>query len=501
MAVVSESQLGSINQSVPQLVIVEIQPNPSIRAARTNVVGVVGQFPLANRNEIYEVGSLADIERKLGGYNSSMDGYYWCKNFFDAGGSILHIAPAMSSGATAATATLYEDNVEQTGAVMSFVMDNLGVKGNDATVKVAQSLVTGYVDITVKLDNQNQSFYPKTTTNSSDDRYIGKLVNKDANKFFRVVVDQTDGTLPELTGSVSFTGGSNDVVGDSLDDANYVGLDGGAGARTGIQLFLEDDEITQIASTRDSDTINTALISHVTNINVVGVKAKVAKPEGTSVSVAANSTATFNYDKVQVHYPYQKVRNVFNGVTGNYSPTAFAAALDSQLNYHLSKTNRQMPAIVIGQEVKLTATDVATLTQNRVNPITYKKAMSSYVHRSDYTTSVNPEISQNFVRKAKDFFILSQETAFALYLGRPIDPELWRGMSSTATRFFQTQASQGFIGKSDGSLPYYIKIDAENNPPSVVQQNNVILWESISLKGVADRIFLYLDVAIENDNV
>ena len=71
MAVVNESQLGSINQSVPQLIIVEVQPNPSVQAASTNVVGLVGQFQFdrirsGEKKESYvRVGSLGEIERKF----------------------------------------------------------------------------------------------------------------------------------------------------------------------------------------------------------------------------------------------------------------------------------------------------------------------------------------------------------------------------------------------------------------------------------------------------
>lgn len=496
MAVVTESTLNLINESVPQLVVVEVASKPQIRGASTNTVGIVGQFTRGELGKIYEVGSLAEASRVLGDYLLGLDGYLFLKNFFDGAGGTAHIIRVASSGTAAASGVLV-DTTSGSLAVATFVFNSVGTHGNATTIKVSNNAITGYVDIQVQ-NGQEIAVYSKTTTNSADSRYLGTLVAQDANKFFSVTIHQ-DGVLP-ISGFTTMSGGSNGTLtGSSLTDSAYVGTDDSNG-RTGIEKFEDDDEVIMVVSARSTDTINTALIAHVNQVGVTVRRTIIGFPVGTSKTTAISNMALLDYDKVKVVYPNVKVRNTFSNEIENVSAVSFAAGLDSALTYNLSASQRALPATVLGVEIELNETEVASLTKNRINPITKKKGRG-IIFRSDYTTASNPRIAQNFVRKAKDFFILSFDASMQAFLSKPIDSQLWKDIKKTMETFLGIEATAGRIGRSDDAVPYSVKVDSDNNPPAIVQLNKVIVWNQISLKGVSDLIYLYLDVQIDNQNV
>lgn len=497
MAVVKESQLNLINESVPQLIVVEVEPKPIVRGASTNVVGIVGQFTRGEVGKIYEIGSLSEASRKLGDYLSGLDGHLFLKNFFDGAGGIAHVVRVASTGTAAATG-LITDTSTGTAALMSFVFDSVGTHGNATTIKINNSAVSGYFDIQIQ-NGQEIAVYNKATTLSTDERYIATLVSQDVNRFFTLTMHQTNGTMP-ASGFTTMSGGSNGTLtGSSLTDSAYVGTDDSNG-RTGIEKFEDDDEIIMVVSARSTDTINTALIAHVNQTSVSTRRTIISFAAGTSIDTAVTNMALLDYDKVKVVYPTVKVRNIYSNAIENVSAVSFSAGLDSALTYNLSASQRALPATVLGTEIEFNETEIAKLTKNRINPISKKKGRG-VIYRSDYTTSSNPRTQQNFVRKSKDFFIISFDTFMQAFLSKPIDEDLWKDIKSTMETFMGIEATAGRIGRSDGAVPYSVKVDSDNNPPAIVQLNKVIVWTQISLKGVADLIYLYLDVQIDNQNV
>lgn len=497
MSIVRDDQIGSLNFSTPKVILVTVTPSPTARAASTNVVGIVGQFNRGTVGSVLTVGSMNEVGRKLGFYSSEegLDGYYFMQNFFDANGSLAKVVRVASTGTVAATGTVFDD--AGTTPLGTFTADSVGTWGKYLKVDIADNTISGYSNITVRNTKTNEvRQYIKTTTDSTDDRYIKTLVDEDPSKFFTYTSLVTDGTVFG-EGTTSFSGGSNGTdTGDDLSDTAYVGTESG-GIRTGIQAFKSQqygEDVSIVVSARNTDTINTGLITHVNDITLSPRRTIIAFAQGTSVDSALTKMATLDDDKVKVSFPYVKVRNLFTNQDETFSPIAFDAANDSLLSYHLSASQTAYPATVKDLELDLSGSDIDSLTKARINPIVLRIGRG-YLRASDYTTSSNPALAQNVVRKAKDYFARTFYSLLQFYISKPITPALWQEIKSGLETFLGIEAAAGRIGKTDGSKPYAVKVDSENNPTEIVQLNKIIILVQIALLAPADIIQVFLDAS------
>lgn len=492
MPVIRESQSNSIQYSLPEVYIVEREPAASIRGASTNIAGLVCQTTRGKTDTIYEVGSMEEFSRVLGNYKDGLDGYLYAKNFFDANGGVLHIVRVTSTGTTSASYTASGAGAGS-GGVFSITADSVGTWGNDIVLSIATGSTTGLINVSIRNGKELRA-YDNVSTSSSNSRYIETIINEDSTRFFDITMILSNGTLP-TAGNFSLVGGSNGTTtGSALADDAYVGVESGSD-RTGIQKFKEDDEILVLLSARNNDTINAAMITHVNDLSLSPRRAIITYAVGTSVTNAISYAQNQDDDKVKIIYPRLTVRNPFTKQNDeDVNPTSFAGAMETLLPYNRSVSQVKLPATVIGVEKILTNTEMVSLTKNQVNPI-FKKKGRGFIFGSDYTTSKNPLLSENAWRRAKDYLAISFETSIQPYKSRDIDPELWTEVRNALTSFLDGEASAKRIGKSDGSTPYSVKIDSDNNPQSVVQSNRMIIEVEVSLKGLANTIIIYLDSA------
>ena len=105
--------------------------------------------------------------------------------------------------------------------------------------------------------------------------------------------------------------------------------------------------------------------------------------------------------------------------------------------------------------------------------------------------------SSSISTSAKDYFALSIEDGLKPFVSRPITPELFAQISSSLSAFLELEARARKIGRSDGSKPYSVLCNSSNNTQSTIQRNRVIVDVEISLLGLADKIFVYLDSGID----
>jgi len=493
MPIYRESQIGSILPAVNEVVLIEKNPVPLINGNSVNGVGVVVQGTKGNTDEIYIVNSMSEYINALGDYITGLDDYLFVQNYFSGGGANLHVVRVASSGTATASVTLTGQST--TGNVVTFSYDSFGTQGNNATVTITNSSVTGYVDLLFR-EGKNTLSYQKVTTDISDTaRYMKTVIDQDVNSFIDVTMVLTDGTLP-ATGTFSLSGGSNGVLtGASLPDSAYVGTETSNG-RTGIELLETTDEITTVICPRSSSTVHTALISHVGDLSLSPRRTIIALPSGTSIDSAVTAMDLIDDDRVQVLYNWVKITNPFTFETQLVNPVAFKASYDVVLSYEQSASQRRLPAVVIGVERVLTNNDVNRLALKRINPIR-KQRGAGIVFEKDISSSSEPAREQWSVRKAKDYFALSIEDGLKPFVSRPITPELFAQISSSLSAFLELEARARKIGRSDGSKPYSVLCNSSNNTQSTIQRNRVIVDVEISLLGLADKIFVYLDSGID----
>lgn len=494
MTFVTDQQLGSVNYTTPKAIIIEITPNPTARAASTNVAGIVAQFNRGNTNRTYTVGSMTDVGKKLGVYVNGLDGYYFMKNFYDANGGTAKVAIAASSGRTSASGYIRATHATSGTILGIFVADSSGTWGNSLLIDVKEASVADYFNITVRNPNTTESrTYQKVTTDSSDARYIKTIIDADANRFFSYTSVVTDGTVALADTTFTFSGGLNGTVeGSSVADTAYVGTDSG-GLRSGIQLFKNqaESDVIVVGSARNTSTINAALLTHVADITLQPRRTIVPFAVGTTVDQAITAVASLDTDKAKVVFPYVKVFNIFTNQEETFNPTAFELANDTLMSYHLSASQTRLPDTVTALELELSSTEIDSLTAKRINPYALE-AGRGFIRKSDYTLSSNPALAQNVVRKAKDFFGRSFYTSIQPYLSKPINQRLFDNLKDTLSSLLRIEERAERIGNLYGAA-FGVKCDNDNNPPESVDQNRVNILVEISLLAPADFIQVFMD--------
>ncbi len=490
MTVIREGQEGSILQNVNQVIVVEKEPAVVITGDNTNGVGMVFQATKGNPNEIYVCDSLKTWTQNFGDYLEGLDGYLLAKKFFDGNGGVLHGVRVVSSGSAKASVSI--TGTSSTGTVLTFNYPSVGTAGNNAIVTVSPASITGYVNIRIQ-DGTKTTEYIQVTTNVNDNQYLLNLVNKDSNKILDVVMGVTNGTLP-ATGTYTLSGGSNGAItGSSLSDSFYVGVETSSG-RTGLQVFKETDEIIELCIDRTSDTINNALIAHVNDLSLSPRRALISFDAGTSVDSARTKMDTINDDRIQVIYPQVYVTNPFSGIDELTPATAFKAGLDSVLSYHLSCSQRQLPATVVKVEMNLSNNDIQRLAEKRITPIRKVRGLG-IIYEKDITSSSLKAKEQWAIRRAKDFLALSMEDGVRPFISRNISVSTLSQVATSLRNFLLLEERAGKIGKLDGSQAFGVSM--ARNDSNTAKLNQILVDVEVSLLGFADKIFIYFDADIE----
>lgn len=482
-----EDQENLINYSTPQVVVIEREPEPIISPVNFNVLGLVFQSTYGEPNKIQRVSNIDEFSKAFGGYLNGLDGYDFADDFFKQNGGSIDGVRVTDGTEAKATVNLLD---APSGSIVS-TFDALygGTGGNEITVVVEDATVTGYVDMRFIRGNQTIEIL-KTTTDINDERYIGTLLNNEPLKLVTYTAVLTDGTLPQ-TGTFNLTGGDNGTnFGGALPDTAYIGTDT-LGIRTGLQVFKESDEVIQVGSARNTNAINNALITHVSDLSLSPRETIVTFASGTTVASAITEMANYDTDRAQFIFNYLVARNRVTGENEFRNPTALAFAEDSKNTYNISKSQKSVHAEIIGTEFNLTGTEVDQLTKARINPLTRKRG-SGIIFRSNYSASSNPAKNQFATRRAKDVLAINIALGTQQFLSRNIDEDLYVDIQSAINGYLALEKRAGRING------FNIKIDADNNPVEIRRLNRVVVEINISLKAFADNIKIYINASIEN---
>ena len=495
MPIINEDQQGSINFSTPNSYVIVEETPASVRTASTNVVGLVCSATRGATDKIHEVGSIEEWEQKLGRFDTTKDGYMFADDFFKTNGGLLEVVRVALSGATTASVFLPQGVSTRgvlTGNVATLAFESIGTDGNQTYVDIAKRPLYGHFDLKVR-NGRATNFYETISLLSTAERYILTVVNQDENRMFNVTANDISGAIP-YAGTYQMTGGTD---GGTLTADDYIGLDGVNG-RTGIQLFKESDTVLVVASAKVNDDINTALIAHVNDTTLSPRRTVITFPVGTSIDSAVSKANLLNSDKVKIVYPHVKRRNINTRTLEVTSAVPFSTALDSVLPYNVSASNRTVSPIVVGIERKLSPSEVNKLTRNQINPIVTKKGVG-IMYASDYTTSKNPELSENTTMKAKQYIGISLDGVLQFYASKNIDDDLFSNVSTAFGNFLQQEQDNKRIGKLGGGKAWSVDISTDNNPTYSVRQNRVNAKVKVSLKGNANTFLISLSARIENE--
>lgn len=475
----------------PDVYVVETPPPVQVLGRGTGVIGFVGQFNRGPLNEAIVVSNPSDLIAKFGDFTQGLDGFMTAITCMQQGSNQIKIVRIGDNGVTSASGAV-------SGATTYLFSEQArtpGTWGNSITRTVTASTISGYVDVEYRYGTEVSVYKGKNFDSASAD-YLVTAINQDSNRLINVTrVAASNVTELPAAGSVTFASGSNGTnTGSSLGDSFYVGTDAASG-KSGLVVFEADDEVSIIFSARATSTVNSALITQATNIDLSPRMAVLSLPYGTSIADQKTAMATINTDFAVMAYPWQKIYNS-NNATEEYMPAAsFVAGLLSTLSPHVSPSRQQIFG-TIGVERKLTRAEMTSLINYRVLTVNPESGLG-FVCNSGITTSSNGGKRQIVRRRMVNYLSTALERGLQPFVSRPHTQELRQGVTTSINSFLERELRDGRIGNSQGGKAYSVKCDSANNPPAVVQANHIIIEIAVSLLAPADIFIVKLDCSEE----
>lgn len=280
---------------------------------------------------------------------------------------------------------------------------------------------------------------------------------------------------------ISLSGGSDGSV-TSISTADFVGQDKGPGKRTGIQSFIDNDEVSIMAIPGVTiPTVQLAVVAHCENtasrfvvLDIPQDKKKVADVE-THRNIFDTTYAAMYHPWLQVFDPLEK-RNIFippsGSMIGIYSRT------DQTRGVHKAPANEVVRACV-GLDCQYNKGEQDILNPKGVNLIRYFTGQGIRVWGARTCTS-NSLWKYVNVRRLFIFLEESIKRGTSWVVFEPNDDKLWARVHRTIDAFLTRVLRDGALMGSSPSEAFFIKVDR-----STMTQDDIDNGRLICIIGVA----------------
>lgn len=205
-------------------------------------------------------------------------------------------------------------------------------------------------------------------------------------------------------------------------------------------------------------------------------------PAGTSVANAVtmkrNSGLDSAYSKLMAG-DWLFWNDPVNQVVRLVSPQAFAAGRLSNLTPQLTTLNKTLYGIAGSQKSGLagannafySTADLTSLFQAGIDVITNPGAggVPIWTCRSGHDSSSNDAVRMDNYPTLTNYIGKTLARGMGYYLGREITPTLFSDITATLNQFLANLAGAGLLASTDGSTPYSVQCNLQNNPTSLTK--------------------------------
>lgn len=378
-----------------------------------------------------------------------------------------------------------QDNVIELDSAIA--AENI-VDKNLLPVKV---LTTCEFDLNVFFGNENEVF-EKLSLNSSAANYVDKVISRSN----IVSIEATYGEAEEiitpfeaisgeeessLKYTIALADGSDGTI-ENISAAEFIGEDRGPGKRTGIQAFIDNDEVALMAIPGVTDpNVQLSLVAHCENLksrfailDIPRDKKKVADVM-THRNIFDSSYCAMYNPWLQVFDPLDK-RNIFippsGAIAGIYSRT------DQTRGVHKAPANEVVRGCV-GLDCQYNSGEQDTLNPNGVNLIRYFTGQGIRVWGAR-TCSSNSLWKYINVRRLFIFLEESIKRGTSWVVFEPNDEQLWARVHRTIDAFLTRVWRDGALMGSSAAESFYIDIGR-----STMSQDDIDNGRLICVIGVA----------------
>ena len=409
--------------------------------------------------------------------------------FFANGGNQAYVTRVSGTGASAAVRILQDRAVSPHNTLEVFA-NSVGTWGNSLNVSVTNSTTTGYFNLVVYYGGSSASNiveqWTDITMTSTDSRYALSVVNENSN-YIRLV-DAGATKNPAVVSNQSLSTGAE---GASVD---------GTAIATALDLYdtIPQSLVLNVPGYTDDTTVN-ALISYATargDVFVVidGINDTVDNQLTLAASYTASSAAAVYYPQITIADPTLGVgapAGVTKTVGAGAAVVGLYAATDSSRGVFKAPAGLQARLAGAVSVKPLTNAELDSLNSSNppVNAIRFISGsgivvMGSRTLKSGYVDRYVP-VRRTLIYLEKS---LKDLTQFAVF--EPNDARLWSRINATVSAFLTAFWSQGGLTGSNPSQAYFVKVDAENNPQSSIDNGIVNIQVGVALQRPAEFVVI-----------
>jgi hypothetical protein len=467
------SQSGAVNVnalSVPGGLVQIVPPDQFlIRGAVTNRIGIVGGASWGPLNSPTNVSGYQEAVQKFGPGNSRK--YDLITHVQTAGlqGANNFVCIRISSGGdAAATIVVLTNCITFTGFYTGNLGNSITVTTGPATAKKTATRVVvacpGYApevfdNITGVGVNRWVNIAAAINNGQSDQRGPSKLI----------VATAGVGVTAPAVAAYTLSGGVDGAG--SITATHLLGQD--TTPRTGMYALRNTGCPVFLLADCDDSTSWATQIAYGLGEGSFPV---LVGPSGDTVANAVTAVATAaidTYNAKYLHGDWIWFRDQRNNQTRLVSPQGFWAGRRATLGPQDSTLNKPIQGIVGTQATAAQQVysdgDLQTMALNGIDLISGPSPGGKYFStRLGLNCSTDPTVNTETYTTMTNFLAVSLNTVAGRFVGQLQTPPQRRAAKATFDAFLQDLADQGVIGNANGTTPFSVQLDANNNSATAV---------------------------------
>lgn len=439
--------------------------------------------------------------------------------YFANGGGICYIVSLRTVGTsddpsavTAAENTINGDNSKT--AALRITAKNGGPAGNDISVEIGNVALPSGDDkkagtkgkgeeldsgtgssvptftLNVKVGGQTVERYPSVSMDAKADNYVQTVVEQQSNLILVEVKGKAD--LAPQAGSFELSGGSVKTKAISVND-----YQGDAAKRVGLGGLEPFDDVTMICvpdlmasfeageiDMKGVQAVQQTIIDYCEAVRYCF--AILDTPPGLMPQEAAEWRKTVNYDttRAALYYPWIEIADMTDnaGRTRTVPPSGHIAGVyarvDNTRGVHKAPANEIIRSS-LGLEVQLTKGENDILNPLGVNAI---RSFPGRGIRIWGARTLSSDASWRYINVRRLFSMIEEsiEKGTQWVVFEPNDQMLWGRVKRDVSAFLKNVWRTGALFGSSPAEAFYVKCDAELNPPEARDLGQLVVEVGIS---------------------
>lgn len=414
--------------------------------------------------------------------------------FFANGGSRAYVHRATGAGAAQATRN-FTDRAGTPLNTLNLKAANAGVWGNQINVTITDSLITGYIDLTVYYGGNTDAFIVEKFTDltmvSSDARYLISVVN--AQSQYLVATDLNSASSgstknPSTVTNQSLASGARGSTPNSTSYSNALSL----------YDTIFSSLVLNLPGQTTAAIVNLAISYAQTRgdifVVVDGADDTVANQLTLAASYTASSYAAVYYPRLTISDPTVGV----GGATGATLKVGSGGAVAGL--YMATDASRGVAKAPAGLTARLSgAVAVTALTNAELDSLNSASAavnaikfipgsgivvMGARTLKAGYVDKYVP-VRRTLIYLSKS---LKDLTQFAVF--EQNDERLWRRINATCNTFLTDFWSNGGLRGTTPDQAFFVKCDATTNPQGKIDNGEVNIEIGVALQRPAEFVII-----------